>query len=102
MEAAGDWRHFAARVERSALHRRLKAGELGHEDEKFSYAVWSREPFPRAQARIVRHPLVEPGRITLQVCGAEGLRVQRVTKTNRNDFRSARKSTWGDEWTTDA
>ncbi len=41
---AGDWCHFARRVERSALHRALKDADRGHEDEKYAYLIASRQP----------------------------------------------------------
>ncbi|MGZ8695556.1 MAG: small ribosomal subunit Rsm22 family protein, partial [Gaiellaceae bacterium] len=53
-----DWCHFGVRLARSKLHRRAKGVELGYEDEKFSYAVLSREPVPKAAARIIRQPQV--------------------------------------------
>jgi ribosomal protein RSM22 (predicted rRNA methylase) len=40
---AGDWCHFAARFERSSLHRRIKSAALGHEDEKYAYVVAAKQ-----------------------------------------------------------
>jgi len=93
-----DWCHFAARVERSALHRRLKGGRLGHEDEKFSYVALAREPAPAAAERILRHPRVEPGRITLELCAPRGLARRELRKRDGAAWRLARRAAWGDAW----
>jgi len=96
--AAPDWCHFAARVERSGLHRRVKAAELNYEDEKFSYIAATREPVETAGARIVRRPLHRPGLIVLETCTPAGLATARVTRRDRDAFRAARQASWGDAW----
>ena len=99
MNAAGDWCHFAARVERSSEHRQLKGGTLGHEDEKFSYVVAARQCFPSNGARIVRHPQKHSGHVQLVLCTSQGsLSTKTVTRSNKQDYKLARKSEWGDTW----
>jgi ribosomal protein RSM22 (predicted rRNA methylase) len=99
MAAAGDWCHFAQRVERTAEHRRLKGGQMPYEDEKFSYVAAAKVPVEPATARIVRHPSHHPGHIRLELCVADGLLHRHVaTKSNKEEFRAARKSKWGDSW----
>lgn len=93
--AGADWCHFAARVERSSLHRRLKGGELNYEDEKYSYVAFTRQAYATAAARVVRRPQHHAGWIELQVCAAAGLETRRVTKRDREAFREARHVTWG-------
>ena len=93
-----DWCHFAARVERSSLHRRVKDGQLNYEDEKFSYVAVGREAVPLPAGRIIRHPQHRPGLIVLETCTAAGLQSQRITKRTKEDFRAARKASWGDTW----
>jgi ribosomal protein RSM22 (predicted rRNA methylase) len=90
-----DWCHFAARVERSSLHRRLKGGELGYEDEKFSYVAFLRQPRLLPPARILRRPQHHPGWIELQTCTPDGLAARRVAKRDREAFRAARHAEWG-------
>jgi ribosomal protein RSM22 (predicted rRNA methylase) len=96
----GDWCHFAARVERSALHRRLKNATLSYEDEKYSYLVLTRlpDPPPLVEARIIRRPTHSPGMIQIDLCRPDGLGTLRVTKKDRDRFRTARKAAWGDPW----
>ena len=93
-----DWCHFAARVERSSIHRRIKEAELGHEDEKFSYVALAREPATLANSRVIRRPHHRPGLITIETCTPSGLHTERVTKRDRDAFRRARKTGWGDPW----
>jgi ribosomal protein RSM22 (predicted rRNA methylase) len=94
--SADNWCHFAARVERSSLHRRIKDAALNYEDEKFSYIAFAREPVDLPSARIVRHPQHQPGLITLETCTPSGLATQRVLKRDRDSFRRARKAVWGE------
>lgn len=95
----GDWCHFSARLERTSLHRRLKSGELGYEDEKFSYVVFARDGLaPQAPARILRHPVHGKGHVKLTLCEAPQVRELTVGKAEREAFRAARRAHWGDAW----
>jgi len=98
MAAAGDWCHFAQRVERTSLHRALKGGALGYEDEKFSYLAAAREPVALPNARIVRHPLKHSGHVQLRLCTAEGMETRTITKSQKLVYKEARKADWGDAW----
>jgi ribosomal protein RSM22 (predicted rRNA methylase) len=93
-----DWCHFAARIERSKLHRQLKSGELGHEDEKFSYVIASRAPVCAAVSRVVRHPWITPGLIRLELCTVANVKSRTVRKREKELFRLARKAHWGGEF----
>ncbi len=93
----GDWCHFAVRVERTRLHRHLKGGSLGYEDEKFCYLVAMRGGARPAGARVVRHPEVQAGRVTVQLCTPAGLDRRVVTRRSA-EWRAARKASWGDRW----
>ncbi|MEV4456952.1 small ribosomal subunit Rsm22 family protein [Microbispora sp. NPDC049633] len=94
-----DWCHFAVRLNRTALHRRVKDGTLSFEDEKFSYVAVSARPWPRAEGRILRHPLKRKGLVTLRLCTAEdGLADRAVSKRQGETYRGARDVVWGDAW----
>jgi ribosomal protein RSM22 (predicted rRNA methylase) len=93
-----DWCHFAARLERSALHRRAKTASMGYEDEKFSYVVGSKSEVTRAAARVTRHPLTHKGHIQLEICTSAGLKKQVVSRSEGDAFRRARKAEWGSAW----
>lgn len=100
LAAAGDWCHFAVRLDRSREHRQLKQASLGWEDEKYSYliaappgAAW---PQP-APARIVRRPLKGTGHVRLSLCVADTLATRTVTRRDA-EYRAARDAAWGDDW----
>jgi len=96
--ASGDWCHFAARVERSGLHRRLKSGALGHEDEKYSYVVLARDAHGAGPARILRHPRLHGGHAQLELCTLAGLERRTVSKKHGEAWRQLRRARWGDAW----
>lgn len=92
-----DWCHFSARAARSKLHKQLKGGEAPYEDEKFCYIAVSRKKAEQCSARVIRHPKIESGRITLSLCTADGITQKIVTKKDGALFKKARKTDWGEE-----
>lgn len=95
-----DWCHMPTRFRRGAAHRRLVAGTLDHDIEKFSYvAVTKGEIAARpADARIVRAPMRRQGHVTLDLCRDGRLERLTVGKRDRPSYRAARQAGWGDSW----
>jgi ribosomal protein RSM22 (predicted rRNA methylase) len=96
--AGRDWCHFGARVNRSALHRRVKDADLSYEDEKFSYVVAA----PASNTadlggRVLRRPVQRKGLVQLRLCMPDGRLADRiVTKRHGADYKLARDTSWGD------
>jgi ribosomal protein RSM22 (predicted rRNA methylase) len=93
-----DWCHFAARLERTSLHRRLKGGTLSFEDEKYSFVAVAREEAPRPAARVIRRPEQRPGLIRLTLCRGDARSDDSVTRRDPARFRAARHAEWGGGW----
>lgn len=96
-----DWCHFSARVERSKLHRLLKEGSLGYEDEKFSYLVFSPKDLAieKIAGRVVRSPLKGKGHVKFSLCAENGrLEPCVATRSDKNSYKMARDLEWGDSW----
>lgn len=92
-----DWCHFAVRVDRTRAHRFAKGGELGYEDEKFSYVVATRSAPAVAASRVLRHPLHSAGKAELKLCTPTGLKTL-IAGKKHPDWKQARKASWGDRW----
>jgi ribosomal protein RSM22 (predicted rRNA methylase) len=91
-----DWCHFGVRLPRSRLHRRAKAVERGFEDEKYAYAVLSRERVPPAAARIIRPPQLRSGHVNLSSCEPDGIHDRTLSRKHGERYRAARDAAWGD------
>ncbi|MFE6227692.1 small ribosomal subunit Rsm22 family protein [Streptomyces sp. NPDC057854] len=93
-----DWCHFAARVSRSSLHRKVKGGSLPYEDEKYAYVAAVRFPVTPAPARVTRRPQIRKGLVLLDLCAPAGLERATVTKRHGPLYKRARDVEWGDSW----
>lgn len=92
----GDWCHFAVRVPRTQMHKQMKGGRLAYEDEKFCYAAFTREMMRlRVSDRVLRHPYIEPGRITVKLCSRQGVEEKVITKKDPL-WKRVRKVEWGE------
>lgn len=97
-ECPNSWCHFTSRVARTKMHKFLKEGQAPFEDEKFTYLIFSKKDERSSNARILRHPKIEKGKIGLQLCTSEGIEEKTVTKKDGNLFKKARKLNAGDTW----
>ncbi len=97
LQDTSSWCHFAVRLERTSLHRQLKGGTLGYEDEKYSYVIVTKESYP-ALSRIIDHPVLHSGHVSLSLCGPNGLEKTTITRSNKPLYKKARKADWGDSW----
>ncbi len=84
-----NWCHFSARLPRTSLHRTLKKGALGHEDEKYSYLIASKEPHNPQGSRVLRHPIIRKGHSIVDLCTRSGLQQKTITGKER------KKLSWG-------
>lgn len=91
-----DWCHATVRVERNKIHKILKSAEAPYEDEKFSYIAISKEKFGTAESRILRHPIIENGKIILKLCTNGSIEETVITKKDKEMFKIAKKKKCGD------
>lgn len=91
-----DWCHSTVRVERNKIHKILKSADAPYEDEKFSYIAISKENLGTAQSRILRHPIIESGKITLKLCTNGNIEEKIITKKDKEKFKIAKKKKCGD------
>ena len=94
-----DWCQFTCRISRSKLHKLLKGGDSPFEDEKFFYLAMSKDEkisTKKEFSRVLRHPKIETGKITLKLCGSNGIEEKMITKKQKDLFKMARKIESGD------
>lgn len=93
-----DWCHATVRIERNKIHKMLKSANVPYEDEKFSYIAISKENLKVAESRILRHPIIETGKITLKLCTNGNIEQKIITKKEKEKFKEAKKKKCGDSF----
>lgn len=86
-----DWCSFYVRVARSGIHKQAKKGELGYEDEKFSYIAFSKTPIDTYQPRILRHPQINSGHVKVKLCTEDGIVEKTYSKKDKDIYKKIRK-----------
>ena len=93
---APDWCHFAQRVARSRLHRKVKHAEVPWEDEKFIYLALSRTPSGVTRSRVIAPPRKGSGRVTLKLCRPDGSAATQLLSRRDGDlYKQASRLAWG-------
>lgn len=92
-----DWCSFYTRVARSGIHRQAKKGELGYEDEKFSYIAFSKNSTCSNGARILRHPQINSGFVKVKLCNEDGIQEKTFSKKDKELYKRIKKMDAGEE-----
>lgn len=92
-----DWCAFYARVARSSIHRQAKGGNLGYEDEKFSYIAFLKTPVEITGERILRHPQINSGFVKVKLCTAEGAQEKTYSKKDGEIYKKIKKLDAGEK-----
>lgn len=91
-----DWCSFSCRVQRSKVHKILKDGTVGYEDEKFSYVAFSKNEVHTAPKRILRHPIINKGYSEFKVCTPDGIINVKLSKKDGQMYKDSKKKNAGD------
>ena len=73
------------------MHRAAKVAALAYEDEKYSYVAMSRHPGLAIAARVIGHPRARHGHVDLDLCTPDGLRLEMVSRSDRDRYRRAQR-----------
>lgn len=93
-----DWCHFFTRVQRTSIHRHVKGGSLGFEDEKFSYLIATKSPSETSleSGRIIRPLLRKSGHVVATLCSKDGIITNSISKKKKELYNKVKKMEWGD------
>jgi len=94
--AEEDWCSFYTRVTRSKMQKQAKKGELGYEDEKFSYIAFSKTPVNQSDAVILRHPQINSGYVKVKLCTENGIQEKTYSKKDKEIYKRIKKMDAGD------
>ncbi len=90
-----DWCHFTQRISRTKIHKELKDGDVPYEDEKFSYIVLSKVETEKCNLRVMRHPIIEQGKVSITACTKNGIENLSYRKKD-DDYKIIKKLNCGD------
>jgi ribosomal protein RSM22 (predicted rRNA methylase) len=92
-----DWCHFSVRLARSRDHKIVKAARVPFEDERYAYLALSRTPVAHSgRSRIVKPVTEQKPALHFALCDRAGLHIKSVARRDKEQFRAARKKSWGD------
>lgn len=92
-----DWCHFTCRVERTKIHKNIKGADSPFEDEKYIYLVASKRKIDGSKNRILRHPKIEKGYVEVKLCSEDGIKEEKIAKSQKERYKIARKADAGEE-----